>query len=91
MFKVFSVDESTLAERICHSLSIQYERPIKELMGEIKIDRFSDGEISPQFMESVRDQRVFLVASTVDPEKIITLLLAIDAAKRASSFCFLPN
>jgi ribose-phosphate pyrophosphokinase len=85
MFKVFSVDESNLAELICHSLSIQYDRPIKELMGEIKIDRFSDGEISPQFMESVRDQRVFLVASTIDPEKIITLLLAIDAAKRASA------
>lgn len=85
MFKVFSVDGTRLAEKICHNLSIQYDRPVKDLMGEIKIDRFSDGEISPQFMESVRDQRVFLVASTIDPEKIITLLLAIDAAKRASA------
>jgi ribose-phosphate pyrophosphokinase len=85
MFKVFSVDGTRLAERIGQSLSIQYDRPLNDLMGEIKIDRFSDGEISPQFMESVRDQRVFLVASTIDPEKIITLLLTIDAAKRASA------
>ena len=85
MFKVFSVDGSNLAERICHSISIKTDVPPAEIIGEIKIDRFSDGEISPQFMESVRDQKVFLVSSTVSPEKIITLLLTIDAAKRASA------
>ena len=85
MFKVFSVDGSRLAENICYSLSIKMNIPPAALIGEMKVDTFSDGEISPQFMESVRDQQVFLVSSTVSPEKILTLLLAIDAAKRASA------
>lgn len=85
MFKIFSVDGSALAERICHVISIKTDTPPSKLIGEIKVDRFSDGEISPQFMESVRDQKVFLVSSTITPEKILTLLLAIDAAKRASA------
>jgi ribose-phosphate pyrophosphokinase len=85
MFKVFSVDGSRLAENICHSLSIKMDIPPAALLGEMKVDTFSDGEISPQFKESVRDQKVFLVSSTVSPEKILTLLLAIDAAKRASA------
>jgi len=85
MFKVFSVDGSRLAENICYSLSIGMDIPPVALLGEIKVDTFSDGEISPQFTESVRDQKVFLVSSTVSPEKILTLLLAIDAAKRASA------
>jgi ribose-phosphate pyrophosphokinase len=85
MFKVFSVDGSRLAENICYSLSIGMDIPPAALLGEMKVDTFSDGEISPQFTESVRDQKVFLVSSTVSPEKILTLMLAIDAAKRASA------
>jgi ribose-phosphate pyrophosphokinase len=85
MFKVFSVDGSDLAAKICRHLSLSNDCAPNDLMGTLKIDRFSDGEISPQFMESVRDQKVFLVSSTISPEKILTLLLAIDAAKRASA------
>lgn len=85
MFKIFSVDGSDLAAKISHHISINMDIPPHEIMGELKIDQFSDGELSPQFMESVRDQKVFLVSSTVSPERILTLLLAIDAAKRASA------
>jgi ribose-phosphate pyrophosphokinase len=85
MFKIFSVDGSRLAENICTALSIKMDIPPAELLGKLKIDTFSDGEISPQFTESVRDQKVFLVSSTISPERILTLLLAIDAAKRASA------
>jgi ribose-phosphate pyrophosphokinase len=56
-----------------------------QILGKFKVDTFSDGEISPQFMESVRDKKVFLVSSTTSPEKMLTLLLSIDAAKRASA------
>jgi ribose-phosphate pyrophosphokinase len=85
MFKVFSVDGTDLAAKICTSLSIKMEIPPAALLGEMKIDTFSDGEISPQFTESVRDQKVFLVSSTISPDRILTMLLAIDAAKRASA------
>ena len=81
-YKIFSVDGSQLAQKIANKIDSDN---VDQILGTLKIDKFSDGEISPQFMESVRDQKVFLVSSTTSPEKMITLLLAIDAAKRASA------
>jgi len=55
--------------------------------GKIHIQRFSDGEICPTFLESIRGDFVFLVQSTCSPaENIIELLLMIDAARRASAY-----
>src|SRR6187402_2375252 len=55
--------------------------------GKINIQRFSDGEICPTFLESIRGDFVFLVQSTCSPaENIIELLLMIDAARRASAY-----
>ncbi|MBS1646284.1 MAG: ribose-phosphate pyrophosphokinase [Bacteroidetes bacterium] len=55
-------------------------------LGEVKLIRFSDGEIQLSFEESVRGQKVFLVQSTMPPaENLMELLLMIDAAKRASA------
>ena len=57
----------------------------KEL-GNVTINRFSDGEFQPSFDESVRGSRVFLIQSTFSPtDNLMELLLMIDAAKRASS------
>ena len=55
--------------------------------GEIAIRRFSDGEIFVQFQETIRGQDVFLVQSTAPPvnDALMELLIAIDAAKRASA------
>lgn len=54
--------------------------------GKINIQRFSDGEIQPIFMESIRGDTVFLVQSTHAPsENLMELLLMIDAARRASA------
>ena len=48
--------------------------------------RFSDGEMSPSFDESVRGCDVFLIQSTNQPnDNLVELLLMIDAAKRASA------
>lgn len=81
-YLIFSVDGSELARDIAITLdSDNYDK----IIGDLKIDKFSDGEISPQFRQSVRDKKVFLVSSTTSPEKILTLLLTIDAAKRASA------
>src|ERR1051325_899043 len=55
--------------------------------GAIHIQKFSDGEISPTFLESIRGDFVFLVQSTYAPsDNFMELLLMIDAAKRASAY-----
>jgi ribose-phosphate pyrophosphokinase len=51
------------------------------------IQKFSDGEICPIFLESVRGDYVFLVQSTHSPtDNLMELLLMIDAARRASAY-----
>ncbi|MFN8291128.1 MAG: ribose-phosphate pyrophosphokinase [Chitinophagaceae bacterium] len=55
-------------------------------LGQVNIQKFSDGEICPVFLESVRGDYVFLVQSTFAPaENLMELLLMIDAARRASA------
>ena len=56
-------------------------------LGNINIQKFSDGEIQPMFMESIRGDMVFLVQSTCAPsDNLMELLLMIDAARRASAY-----
>ncbi|MFN8143291.1 MAG: ribose-phosphate pyrophosphokinase [Bacteroidia bacterium] len=67
-----------LAERI----ALGYGLPL----GEVNVARFSDGEFSPSFDESVRGCDVFIIQSTFAPsDNLMELLLLIDAAKRASA------
>ncbi len=77
--KLFSGTSSQyLAEKIAQN----YGQPL----GEVIVDRFSDGEISPHFIESVRGCDVFLIQSTFSPtDNLMELLLLIDAARRASA------
>lgn len=77
--KILSISQSTyLAEKIAD----YYGQPL----GDLIVDRFSDGEMQPIINESVRGGFVFFVASTFQPhDNLIELLLAIDAAKRASA------
>ena len=76
--KIFAgTGSQKLAEKICKS----YGCP----MGKISIQKFSDGEIQPIFLESIRGDFVFLVQSTYAPsDNFMELLLMIDAARRAS-------
>jgi len=54
-------------------------------LGLLSTQRFSDGELSPSFDESVRGYDVYLIQSTFPPsDNLLELLLMIDAAKRAS-------
>ncbi len=56
-------------------------------LGQVNIQKFSDGEFQPVFLESIRGDYVFLVQSTFAPmENLMELLLMIDAAKRASAY-----
>lgn len=77
--KIFSGTSTYyLAEKIAHN----YGKP----MGQMEVLRFSDGEITPYFTESVRGSHVFLIQSTFAPaDNLMELLLMIDAARRASA------
>lgn len=56
-------------------------------LGDLTLSRFSDGEMSPSFNESVRGCTVFLIQSTNPPtDNLLELCLMIDAAKRASAY-----
>lgn len=77
--KIFSGTNSQyLAEKIAKS----FGKPL----GDVRTQRFSDGEFQPVFQESIRGDYVFLVQSTFAPsDNLMELLMMIDAAKRASA------
>ena len=86
--KVFSLSgNQDLANEICSHLGIE--------PGKISVNHFADGETLVEFGESVRGKQVYFVQSTYKPvnERIMELLVAIDAAKRASASeiqCIIP-
>lgn len=77
--KIFTGNSNpALAERI----AARYGNPL----GKVNIQKFSDGEFQPVFLESIRGDYVFLVQGTSAPtDNLMELLLMIDAAKRASA------
>ncbi|MFN4007694.1 MAG: ribose-phosphate pyrophosphokinase [Chitinophagaceae bacterium] len=78
--KIFSgTGSQQLAEKIAKRFGAK--------LGKVNIQKFSDGEFQPIFMESIRGDYVFLVQSTFAPtDNLMELLLMIDAAKRASAY-----
>lgn len=78
--KIFS---GTGSQQLSKQIAYRFGEPL----GKINIQKFSDGEISVEFQESIRGQFVFLVQSTFAPtDNLMELLLMIDAAKRASAY-----
>lgn len=77
--KLFSGTGSTyLAEKIAVGFG--------KNLGQMVVNRFSDGEFQPVFQESIRGDYVFLIQSTFSPsDNLMELLMMIDAAKRASA------
>ncbi len=70
-----------------HYLAEKIAKKFGEPLGKVNIQRFSDGEIGVEFMESIRGKFVFLIQSTFAPtDNMMELLLMIDAAKRASAY-----
>ena len=68
-----------MAKRVCEELGCP--------LGNLRIDRFSDGEFCAYFEESVRGQSVYLIQPTCpSSDNLMELLLMIDAAKRASAY-----
>ena len=56
-------------------------------LGNARIDKFSDGEISVELNENVRGKDVFVIQPTCSPanDNIVELLLMADALHRASA------
>ena len=79
--KIFSCSESArpFTEEICDILNL----PI----GQIKSFKFKDDNNFVQILETVRDQDVYLIQTTTPPvnERIMEMLITIDALKRASA------
>jgi ribose-phosphate pyrophosphokinase len=77
---VFSGNSNrVLAERICNYLGIK--------LGDMQVNKFSEGEIKVKINENVRGKDVFVIQSTCPPpnENLMELLIIIDALKRASA------
>lgn len=77
--KIFSGSASRyLAEEV----AAKYGQPL----GNLTIERYSDGEFQPLISESVRGSFFFIIQSTFPPaDNLLELLMIIDAAKRASA------
>jgi ribose-phosphate pyrophosphokinase len=77
--KLFS---GTATRYLAENIATAYGQPL----GKVNVARFSDGEFSPSFDESVRGCDVFIIQSTFAPsDNLMELLLLIDAARRASA------
>lgn len=85
---VFALTSSVnLAKEICDYLDLP--------LGKISVKHFADGEILVEPEETVRGRRVFVVQSTCNPvtERLMELLICVDALKRASAgeiTCIIP-
>ncbi|WP_217602665.1 ribose-phosphate pyrophosphokinase [Chitinophaga sp. GbtcB8] len=81
--KIFTGNSNpALAEKIAK----RYGKGNGNGIGKLHIQKFSDGEFQPVYMESIRGDYVFLIQSTNAPsDNLMELLLMIDAAKRASA------
>lgn len=68
-----------LGQKIADRLGIE--------LGDVRIERFKDGEVYVRFDESIRGADIFLVQSTSTPvnESLMELLIMINAAKLASA------
>lgn len=78
--KIFSGSNS---ENLARKIARNYGKNL----GDLTISKFSDGEMSPSFNESIRGCTVFIIQSTTPPsDNIMELCLMIDAAKRASAY-----
>lgn len=78
--KIFSGSNTPL---LAQSIAKSYG----QALGDLTLAKFSDGEMSPSYNESIRGCNVFLVQSTnPSADNLLELCLMIDAAKRASAY-----
>ncbi len=74
-------------------LSTQIAKELGVELGNVRLEKFSNGEIYARYLESIRGDDVFLVQSVSDSvdgafdvnDALMELLIMVDAAKRASA------
>ena len=81
---IFGFSNPRLSDEIAHELGIS--------LGNVKLEKFANGEIYARYLESVRGADVFIVQSVCSSpngldvnDNLMELLIMIDAAKRASA------
>ncbi len=82
--KVFAGNSNpSLAENI----ALYLKEEVGVGLGDIELERFSDGEISCHIKENVRGTDVFVIQSTCNPanDNLMELLIMLDTLKRASA------
>ena len=69
------------------SLSEAISKKLSLKLGDSRVERFSDGEISVKIEENVRGMDVFLIQPTSPPahENLMELVIMVDALKRSSA------
>lgn len=78
--KLFTLSSNEpLASKIAEHLGMK--------LGEVNVERFSDGEIHISVEESIRGDEIFIIQSTSDPvnDHLMELLIMVDALRRASA------
>lgn len=69
-----------------YALAEEIARHYGVSLGNVVINRFSDGEFQPSYEETVRGCDVFIIQSTMPPtDNLFELLMLVDAARRASA------
>ena len=53
--------------------------------GNVKLQKFSDGEIQASYEETVRGKNVYIIQPTISSDSMMETMIMIDAAKRASA------
>ncbi|ETI52182.1 hypothetical protein F441_04610 [Phytophthora nicotianae CJ01A1] len=75
--KLFKVADTPIADEIANYLGVE--------LNDMEVKNFNDGETSIIVKENVRGKRVYIVSSTTTVDRLMELLLAISAMRRASA------
>lgn len=67
------------AEEVARTLEVE--------LGDVRVERFPDGEVFVKFIQNIRGRDVFIIQPTCAPpnENLMELLIMLDAARRASA------
>ncbi|KAF4028068.1 Phosphoribosyl synthetase-associated domain [Phytophthora infestans] len=75
--KLFKVADTPIADEIANYLGVE--------LNDMEVKNFNDGETSVIVKENVRGKRVYIVSSTTTVDRLMELLLATSAMRRASA------